>query len=309
MRIKKLLFVPLVFTMLGCGEKEDSEPVVKLDDVKIMCPTGAPAVALSAFSDYENFETTADPSLLMGYFAAGKYDAIVAPTDVGVKAINQGSSYKLAATITFGNFYLVSTGLDDNTTIDEGDSIVLFQQNALPDKVFHYVYGTTLDSTITYVKNVAVAATAFESKEVTTEEGDKIPVDYVLLAEPKLTALNVTTQIVNLSEEFKTKATTSKVYQASVFVKNDYKVANEFLTKVDTSIKEMIANPDKIVSNMSKVEDPATFLGMPGAMAKKITAANNGLALGYEPASENKEAIKQYLQILGMSNVDESVFY
>lgn len=304
MKMKKLLILPILMTLVGCEDKPNESTI---ENTRIMCPTGAPSIALSSFSTYQNFETTADPSLLMGYFASGNYDIIVAPTDVGVKAINQGADYQLAATITFGNFFLVSTGNDQNNTLENGDSIVLFQQNALPDKIFHYVYGTSLDSNITYVKNVAVAATAYENKKVTTDDGTKIDVDYVLLAEPKLTALNVTDGIINLSTEFKNKAESSLVYQASIFTKNDYEFADEFLNTAKTSIETMISNPEEIVSNMDKVSDPQTFFGMPSAMAKKITQKNNGLAIGFKYAKDEEQGIKKYLAIIGVNNVSENV--
>lgn len=309
MKQTKLLFIALATLLTECngGILEDND--VEIFTPKIMCPTGGPAVAMSYYAGKSNFETTADPSLLMGYFAKGDYDLIVAPTDVGVKAIKQGCKYKLAATITFGNFYLVSTGLDDNNKLDEGDSIVLFQEGGLPDKIFHYIYGNDFNTTITYVKSVAVAANSYDSKSVTTAEGSKKDVDYVLLAEPKLTALNIDNdKIINLNEEFEAASGVSRIFQASIFAKNG--------AKVDTSLKNIKENIETITQldanvvkeNMNKVSDPQTFFGMPSEMAYKCINNSNSLGIGFVYAKDAIPALKNYLEILGLGDIDESIF-
>ena len=322
MKTKKLLLIPLIALLCACSNDEpktddnpsDNPAPAAERTLSLITPTGAPAVAMSylaaSTSDKVTLETTANPSLLKGYFAGKNYDVIVAPTDVGVKAIQEGCDYKLAATITSGNFYLVSTGLDENNTLDSDDSIVLFQQNGLPDKIFHYVYGDAFNSNITYVTNVAVAGTVYAAKEVTNADGVKVPVDYVLLAEPKLTALKITTGITDLSAAFAAKSQTSKVFQASIFVINNKEPeVGNFLKDAKANIEEMLADTNKITENMSKKDDPATFFGIAPQAAKNITNKNNGLALTYLDAYENKDAIIQYMDILGVKNVNEEVFY
>ena len=131
MKTKKLLLIPLIALLSACGSKETTTDEPKEErKLSVISPAGAPAVAMSYLlnSDKASFETTSNPSLLKGYFAAKTYDVVVAPTDVGIKAIQEGCEYKLAATVTNGNFYLAATGEDDNGTLDAGDSIVLFQK-------------------------------------------------------------------------------------------------------------------------------------------------------------------------------------
>lgn len=313
MKTKKLLLIPLIALLSACGSKETTTDEPKEErKLSVISPAGAPAVAMSYLlnSGKASFETTSNPSLLKGYFAAKTYDVIVAPTDVGIKAIQEGCEYKLAATVTNGNFYLAATGEDDNGTLDAGDSIVLFQKNGLPDKIFHYVYGTEFDANITYVNNVALASTAFENKEVSNAEGTKVKVDYVLLSEPKVTALNLTEGVTDLSAAFEAKSQTSKIFQASMFViDNKEPEVGNFLKTAKENIEGMLADTTKMTANMAKVEDPQTFFGIPPQMAKKITDKNNGLAITYMPAKDNKEAIKEYMNILGVSGVNDEVFY
>ena len=70
----------------------------------------------------------------------GKMDlGPVIDTVNGIKAIEKGANYKLAASITFGNFYIASTGIDEDDIMDKDDYIVLFSMGATPDLIFHYV--------------------------------------------------------------------------------------------------------------------------------------------------------------------------
>lgn len=111
--------------------------------LKILAPTGAPAVALYSQATNPNFETTDNPKEgLIPQFSTGNYDIIVAPTNGGlVQITKQNAQYKLAATITFGMFYIVSSDRDADGIINEGDKICVFQENDVPGLVFKYLYG------------------------------------------------------------------------------------------------------------------------------------------------------------------------
>lgn len=121
-----------------------SNPEESFSDLKIVCPSGAPAVAFYNHALDPNFETAAP----MSQFLTNKYDVIVAPTHGGMdKLINEGANYTIAATITFGNMYILSTGRDKDSIMNKGDKVLYFQENDLPGKVFTYLYGSLeLDS-------------------------------------------------------------------------------------------------------------------------------------------------------------------
>ena len=121
-----------------------SNPEESFSDLKIVCPSGAPAVAFYNHALDPNFETAAP----MSQFLTNKYDVIVAPTHGGMdKLINAGANYTIAATITFGNMYILSTGRDKDSIMNKGDKVLYFQENDLPGKVFNYLYGSLeLDS-------------------------------------------------------------------------------------------------------------------------------------------------------------------
>ena len=95
-----------------------------------------------------------------------------------------------------------------------------------------------------------------------------------------------------------------------MFVINNKKPeVGNFLKSAKENIEGMLADTTKMTANMAKVEDPQTFFGIPPQMAKKITDKNNGLAITYMSAKDNKEVIKEYMNILGVSGVNDEVFY
>ena len=144
---------------------------IEKNDLKIVVPTGAPAVAMSAFSDLAGFEIVTDPSTIVPMMATQSVDVAVVPTNVGATAImKKGVQYKLLGTITFGNLYIASTGNDDDGVMDEDDYIVSFQQGAVPDKIFHYVFGTRFDNALHYVASAQEAAKCLKTGKNLTDK-------------------------------------------------------------------------------------------------------------------------------------------
>ena len=114
------------------------EQTTEIGDVKVICPAGAPAVAFYNHATDENFTTGAP----LSQFLTNNYDIIVAPTNDGLKKIiNESANYQIAATITFGNMYIISTGRDADGVMNKGDHVLYFQKNGIPGKVFNYLYG------------------------------------------------------------------------------------------------------------------------------------------------------------------------
>ena len=215
--------------LAGCGKtpgKDDPEAPAYAS-WKYYVPVQAPAVAMAEFAQYDGFETTTQPNTIPSLMAAAQYDVVVAPTNVGVNAIKNGHApYKILATITFGNFFVAATGNDNDEVMDADDYIVSFQQNGIPDKIFHYVYGTGLDSAIKYyAANSLAAQTCLETGVNAADSNAKV--DYVVIAEPSLTAamkVNSNAYIYDdLQSKYEGKSGGAMITQASVFVKNTLK--------------------------------------------------------------------------------------
>ena len=303
--MKKLMILATIPLVL-CGCRSD-----KYKGLSFIVPTGAPAIAMSAFADLEGFETTTDPSTIVPLLANGKYDVAVLPTNVGVTAINvKKVPYKMLCTITFGNLYVASTGKDEDGVMGADDYIVSFQENAVPDKIFKYVYGTELNSALHYVSSAADAAKCLKTGKNLAD--DSKDVDYVFLAEPALTKVLETTPTAsvysNLQELYKTKSDGLMLTQASVFVKNtleDSVVKDAIYKTIESSVNQLIKRPNKIESNMSKVDDPATIFGVEPEYAVKTAKDGNKMGLGCKLASDIKDDINKFLTIFNVSPIED----
>ena len=298
-----LSLIPLV--LCGCGRKD------KYKDLRFVVPTGAPAIAMSAFAEIKGFETVTDPSTIVPMMAAEQVDVAVLPTNVGVTAINvKKVPYKMLCTITFGNLYVASTGKDEDGVMGADDYIVSFQENAVPDKIFKYVYGTELNSALHYVSSAADAAKCLKTGKNLAD--DSKDVDYVFLAEPALTKVLETTPTAsvysNLQELYKTKSDGLMLTQASVFVKNtleDSVVKDAIYKTIESSVNQLIKRPNKIESNMSKVDDPATIFGVEPEYAVKTAKDGNKMGLGCKLASDIKDDINKFLTIFNVSPIED----
>lgn len=303
-KITLLCLMPIV--LAGCGK--DPTPATGSGAYKkwsYYVPVQAPAVAMAQFATFDKFETTNDPTFIALAMAAGKYDIVVAPTNVGMNAMKSANApYKLLATITFGNFYIASTGNDDDIVMDADDYIVSFQPAGIPNKVFHYCYGTGLDSGIHYVTNNLAAQTCLETGK---NSGDgNADVDYVIIAEPSLTIAksnNANVEIYqDLQNKYYTKSGGSLITQASIFVKNTLKskdVKEEFLPILKSSIEGFIETPSKLKKAMEKVEGAQSIFGVTPEVAQEATKNGNRMGLGIKESKTILEDTNKFLEIIG----------
>lgn len=285
------------------------------DNLKIIAPTGAPAFAFYAHANSANFETNDKPNNIVALMTeASDKDIVVIDTTSGLSAIENGAPYKIAATITHGNFYLVGTGKDENKTLDVGDTIVLFGQNKIPDKMFHYVYGNIYDEHVEYVPAVTDAATCLAGgKNLATGS----EVDYVFIAQPAIYNLEAKkgqpfeTKI-NIQELYYEKSNNLPIMQASVFVKDTVNPADakDFLKDLEEDILDAIEDPELLEINIDSLgESAAKKFGATGTIARAVTEQNNALGLGYSDALENKAAIDNFISLFDMEATSEEIYF
>jgi len=323
--MKKIL-LPLIIasTMLvACqnnnSESQSEEPAAyDRSSLTIVTPTGAPALAFYNYADLANFETNSTPSNIIAMMAASQKDVVVLPTNAGMQAItkNEPAPYKIAATITFGNFYIASLGNDADGIMNEGDTILLFQKNNVPDKIFHYVYGNDFDANIHYVSAVSDAAAACISGSfVDADTGENVVPNYVMVAEPVLSNIlskkdNVTVYA-NIQEKYKEKSGDKELFQASVFVKAslEKELVTSFLSSLKEDIEGAIADPTLLSAGMSKASNAQELFGVAPAMAEAVLKKNNGMGLGFKYAKENKAAIENFLSLFNIDGSNEEVYF
>lgn len=313
---KRYLLLSLVL-LSSCSSKVDTS------GLKIVTPTGAPAFAFYNHASSSNFETNSTPSNIVAMMNdKSDKDIVVIDTVTGIKAIQKGAPYLLAANITLGNFYIASTGNDDNNVMDEDDKIVLFGEKQTPDLVFHYIYGDVFDKNIEYVTNVQDAAKCLASgKNLVTGSS----IDYVFVAQPVLyTILNNKNAATyskagiyeNIQEKYNEKSDNLSLIQASVFVKNsdesEYnKTISAFLKDLKSDITSVISNPNLMDNTIGKLEtEVATSLyGTNYQMVKKVIEDDNSLGLGYIKAIDNKKAIDNFISLFGMDKTNEEIYF
>ena len=317
----KKLFIPIVSmlalaSLVGCNNKTD------YSDLKIVSPSGAPALALYDIYAQDNVEINKDANNVAAYLSENSdKDIVIAPTNlVAAKVMKAGAPFKLAAVITFGNFYIASTGNDDNDTFDKDDYVVLFQEKGLPDKLFQYVYGTDY-SNVHYVNAASdAAATLISGKNA----GDNnASVDYVLLAQPALTpalqkaktnreaVADKIKVIKNVQTDYTTKTGDASFTQASIYIKNTddakkIEKINTFLKDTENKINKILEDQTDLDTKLGSLEDTelSSRFGAPNLTILKKVVKENSLNLGYKTAKEEKEAIDKFLKNLGFTNED-----
>ena len=231
--MKKIICLLSILLLVSCTTNSK-------DSLSVVVPSGAPSLAFYNQIDNSNFYTSSAQNIVSQMFSNNGEDIIVLDTINGIRAINKNADYKLAATITFGNFYIASTGLDENKTMDKDDYIVLFSQNATPDIIFHNIYGNSFDENIYYVDAVSDALACLLKGINISDDNMSINekyVDYVMIAEPALQialAQNKDAYIYQNLQDLYYEKNNSKMIQASIFVSNrlEKKTIDDYLDKI-----------------------------------------------------------------------------
>ena len=304
MNKKILLTLVPVMLLAGCNKAKEDYQL----DLKVISPAGSPAIALYKYLKSDNYEVNGDANNVTAYFSTNDKDIIVAPTNAGIAAINKGANFKIAATVTFGNFFLLSTGKDADNELNEGDKVIAFQQNGVAGKLFNYIYGDkSLD--VTYLGTAADV-----KNKVLSEDVDA---GYVMLAQPVVNAvLKAKTEyklFANMQDDYKTKTGGKEITQASVFVNNgvDKEKAKSFLSNLEKDIKALLDNPEVFLSAVEGMDDVilTSKISAQKEAVVNLLKNNNALGIGYKNALSNKAAIDAFIGTLGLAETNEEIYF
>ena len=100
---KKLIFLPLIGLMLSsCGDKP-------LNEIKVITPSGAPALAFYDQGLNPNLTIDSTPTNVAAQLQKNEYDVVIFDSINGLKSLkkNNNTNYALGRIITGGNFFLV----------------------------------------------------------------------------------------------------------------------------------------------------------------------------------------------------------
>ena len=310
--MKKCFLLSLLATvaLVGCGSNYTSSsskniPVSnsssqKVDfkkdtNLKMITPTGAPTLAFLNYLHDDSYETNTTPANIIASMNAGTYDIVVVDTIGGMNAISKGAEYKMAATITFGNYFIYATGNDDNGVMEAGDTIISFGKSQTPDKLFNYLFP---DIEITeYVAGVADTSPVACSGAFALDDG-LTNVDYVFMAEPVMFAMMSNkdcktngkgSEYLNIQEEFAKKNSDAIISGAAIFVKNSTFVSKksevlDVLSNIKTNIEEITANPllaKERIETLGDQTNQKARIGIASGAAFNVLKDSNSVGLGY----------------------------
>ena len=305
-----------LFTIAALVSCNTINPNLRKTDLKILAPTGAPAVSMYKFAN--GLTTVTNPQLdLIPMFQQNTYDVIVAPAKGGLtQIIKKNANYKMAAVVTFGNFALVSTGNDADGVLNEGDKVLYFQPNDIPGSVFDYLYGGLGLETYS-VEAANLTVNALKTGTYKLNETTTINLDYVFSAEPMITNAGKANKVYERSSEvFNAKTSGKKIIQAAVFVNNNSSEAkiDEFLTLLESDISSALSNANNLKTYMNlygSSDEQKALYGFDSLTVYGCMKDYNGLGLGYIRAKEYKEDINYFINdiLKGGLTIGEEVYF
>lgn len=280
----------------------------------VMAPDGAPAMAIARLmqTNAKIGNHTADYRLINGNVVAssmmgGEADFIIAPTNAGVQLAIVTGNYRLMATTSWGNLFIVTT---DTTikTLDECDSAAAFLaqlagksvssigNNQVPDVSLRHLLTTAevADVTVAAAGDASVIQTGLKDGSVTIG----------VLGEPAATATtksNADVRIVASVSDLWNELVGVDFAQASVFVKKsiietDPDAVRAFATALQSSI-----------AYLNTGKEQATELG--NYMQERGDSTLKGAIVGlsyvnmrqrYASAQDSKAAVVEFVTVLGV---------
>lgn len=280
---------------------------VSLEGLKVLAPTGAPALSLIPIAKEGEAEiTTVDGAdALQAAFVApeSEYDVIVAPTNLGTKlAQAEKTGYKLLAVVDWGNLYIV--GSDEADLSDESKTLAVFGEEAVPGLVFKAAYGDEVKAQVTWLNSVTDARDAILAGNA----------DAALLAEPAATV--VIAKAKENGTELKVISNVEEKWgeggfpMAGFFVNSETYEENK--EKYDAMLETMAAyteaaNADasNVAADIDAVEGGAEFFGVPSSAI--VSKCYSRLGLNITKASEAKDEIAKFMELFGVASIDKAL--
>ena len=295
------------------ASNSNSEPAQILS---VSAPDGAPIMALSYMmktdNDY-NYSVVSGSDIPV-IFTKAEQDFVIAPTNAGMKLSIAQKKYKIIATTSWGNLYLVGTGeakpLAECSSIDEfmaqfnGQEVTSIGADQVPDKSFkHLLTQKGINCTVNAYTDAPLIIAGLKNGDVS----------YGILGEPAVTgAMGQVTELKRLCSisEIWEAIVGTEYPQASVFAKAT--LTNEqidtFLTKLEASVNYLNASEANALELGTYMENRGDST-LKGAVVKKSYLKMNQR---FVLAGECKQEIINFISVLGVNyneQADSGVFY
>ncbi|AOR24052.1 ABC transporter substrate-binding protein [Clostridium taeniosporum] len=243
-----LITILSIFMFVGCNKSNTAN----LDEVKkinFVVPDGLPAISVAKMIKEKpeiqkgysiNYDMEKVPENIVTSIMKSEADIAIVPSNVSAISYDKNGNYKIAGTVGFGSFYIVST--DDSKSIEDlkGKELYNIGKGLTPDIIAKSILKNNninpdTDINLSYVGGVTEIAPVILSGKA----------NYAVLPEPALSTvlnkkegLNI---LLNLNEEWKKENNSKYGYpQATVIVKkdlieNDKKLVENILREIENS--------------------------------------------------------------------------
>lgn len=263
---------------IGCGTDEPKET----KEIKVVVPDGLPSMATAKMikekseimKEYNiSYSIENTPENIVSEVLKGEIDIAVVPSNVAATQYNKNAGYKIAGTIGWGSFYLISA--DGEKTLEDlkGKEVYNIGKGLTPDIVTRAVlkdkgYDVDNDFNFSYVNGITeLAPTILAGKT-----------KFAVVPEPALTQIISKKPdvkiIMDFNEEWKKLNESEYGFpQATIIVKNDLiendkKFVEKFLSSVEESCKFALENKDELANYCEEIGVSASKAIIPKAMEK-----------------------------------------
>lgn len=326
-----LLMAITCFSLVACGtvpmnsssqkgstttSETTSSSATPAQTLTVAAPDGAPIMAISYMMKNDNaynYSVVAGTDIPV-IFTQAQTDFVIAPTNAGMKLSILQKKYKVIATTSWGNLYLVGMGeakaFSECATVDEflaqfnGEEVTSIGTNQVPDVSFkHLLTEKDIDCTVN-------ASTDAPTIIASLKTGD---IEYGILGEPAVTGAKAQISglkiLCSISEIWQAVVGTDYP-QASVFAKATLssEQIDTFLTKLEASIEYLNASADNALELGTYMQNRGDST-LKGAVVKNAYLKMNQR---FVLASECKQEIINFIEVLGVSyneQTDSGVFY
>lgn len=313
------LFIFMSISLVACGNGEQQKEV---KTIKVVVPDGLPAISM-AKAIKENKELDKDykieysiektPENIVTAVMKGEADIAIVPSNVGATQYNKKAGYKIAATVGWGSFYVVSTEEGQLKDLVKKEEVYNIGRGLTPDIVTQTILkqkGINVESEVklSYVNG------ANELPPVILTGKAKVAV----VPEPALSTILTKKQdlkvISNLNDEWKKEFDSKYGFPQSTIIVKDSLINEDkdFINKFLAEAKDSVNWANSSNENLPDYCEAIGVTANKDIILKSIKNAN----LNFVKIADTKEEYKNYfnklkefdVKTIGGQVPDEGVF-
>lgn len=305
---KKLIriILPILIMILGVGCAKPVETVEPIEPkiLKVSVPDGIPALTMTKMIKENNLiaenivleytvEKTTDA--LAAKVLSKEADIAIVPSNLAAQTYNKELGYKIAATGSWGSFYLISEEAIRDPKALIGKEITTIGKNLTPDIILRHILKlkeieADQDVTINYLNGATELAPNYLSGKIAIASVPEPMLTTILGKKPN------TNIILDFNEEWKNAHDSLNGYpQSSLIIKEDIILENKefvekFLVEYEKSINWANETPEELGVYAAELELAIN----PQVLPVALTRAN----MKYVPIEQSKDDYSEFFKVL-----------